>query len=86
LITTANVIAAESKFEGELEPFMTEPMFEMQQVFKGERYPNVVVALDGTVLATWGNNGVKVRRSEDAEGKPGARKSRSPSRAGMVAE
>ena len=32
LITTVNVIAAESKFEGELEPFMTEPVLEMQQV------------------------------------------------------
>ena len=65
LMATANVIAADSKFEGELEPLMTDPVLEMQQVFQGERYPNVVVALDGTVLATWGNNGVKVRRSED---------------------
>ena len=35
----------------------------MQQVFQGDRFPNVVVATDGTVLAFW--NGVKVRRSED---------------------
>jgi len=62
---TTNVIAQQSKFEGNLEPFITEPTYEMQQVFKGERYPNVVVATDGTVLATWGKNGVKVRRSED---------------------
>jgi sialidase-1 len=37
----------------------------MQQVFQTERFPNVVVALDGTVLATWGNSNVRVRRSED---------------------
>lgn len=49
--------------EGTLEPFRGEPRFEMQQVFSGDRFPNVVVATDGTVLAFW--NGVKVRRSED---------------------
>jgi sialidase-1 len=36
----------------------------MQQVFKGDRFPNVVIATDGSVLAVWG--GVKVRRSEDS--------------------
>jgi len=50
--------------EGKLAPFLGEPSMEMQQVFKGDRFPNVVVATDGTVLAFW--NGVKVRRSEDA--------------------
>ncbi len=50
-------------FEGELEVFLKKPQMEMQQVFKGNRFPNVVVAADGTVLAFW--NGVKVRRSED---------------------
>jgi sialidase-1 len=56
--------AAETPLEGPLEPFLGEPRMEMQQVFKGDRFPNVVVATDGTVLAFW--NGVKVRRSEDA--------------------
>ncbi|MFW6164401.1 MAG: exo-alpha-sialidase, partial [Planctomycetota bacterium] len=51
--------------EGTLEPFLGEPAMEMRQVFKGERFPNVVVALDGTVLATWGSKSVRVRRSED---------------------
>ena len=50
--------------EGSIEPFLGEPKFESQQVFKGGRFPNVVVATDGTVLAFW--DGVKVRRSEDA--------------------
>jgi sialidase-1 len=38
---------------------------EMQQVFNDQRFPNIVVTLKGTVLATWGNNGVRLRRSED---------------------
>ncbi|MCX6996846.1 MAG: sialidase family protein, partial [Kiritimatiellaeota bacterium] len=53
------------KFEGKLEPFLGEPKFDLQQVSKGQRLPNVVVATDGTVLAAWGWGGVRVRRSED---------------------
>jgi sialidase-1 len=57
-------LAADSKFEGNsLKPFLGEPKLDIQQVFKGDRFPNVVTAVDGTVLAVWG--GVKVRRSED---------------------
>ena len=37
----------------------------MQQVFSDQRFPNVVVTLDGTVLTTWGNKNVRARRSED---------------------
>ena len=54
---------SEKSFEGELAAFVGEPKLEIQQVFKGGRFPNVTVAVDGTVLAAWG--GVKVRRSED---------------------
>lgn len=39
--------------------------FEVQQIFDDERFPNVVVAKDGTVIATWGRNSYQVRRSED---------------------
>jgi len=49
--------------EGKIESFLGEAKLDMQQVFKGGRFPNVVVGVDGTVLAVW--NGVKVRRSED---------------------
>lgn len=49
--------------EGRLASFLGAPAFEVRQVFGGDRFPNVVVAMDGTVLAFW--NGVKVRRSED---------------------
>jgi sialidase-1 len=39
--------------------------FEIQQIFSDERFPNVVVATDGTVVATWGRENMRVRRSED---------------------
>jgi sialidase-1 len=55
--------AANHPAEGSLEPFLGEPRCELQQVFTKDRFPNVVVAMDGTVLACW--NGVIVRRSED---------------------
>ncbi len=51
--------------EGALKPFLGEPRFETQQLFKSQRFPNLVVALDGTVIATWGNKGLIARRSED---------------------
>ncbi|HIE97234.1 MAG TPA: exo-alpha-sialidase [Planctomycetes bacterium] len=57
--------AADRSVEGSLKSFVGKPRMEMQQVFKNERFPNIVVTLDGTVLATWGNKTVRVRRSED---------------------
>lgn len=63
--TTPALAADLSKLEGELAPFLGKPKLEMQQLFKGERFPNVVVALDGTVVATWGSRSVRARRSED---------------------
>ncbi len=65
LLAGAPANAAPPNAEAELAPFLGEPRFEMQQVFTGERFPNIVVALDGTLLATWGNSRVCVRRSED---------------------
>lgn len=55
--------AAGLPLEGPLQPFLGEPQIHMQQVFSDNRFPTVVVATDGSVLAFW--NGVKVRRSED---------------------
>lgn len=49
--------------EGDLTDFLSPATFESQQLFGKERFPNVVVAMDGTVLAAW--NGVQVRRSTD---------------------
>ena len=51
--------------EVRLEPFLGEPRMEMQSLFKGQRFPNVVAAADGTVVATWGGKSVRARRSED---------------------
>ena len=62
---TAPLIAAERPVEGPIDAFLGEPKFEMQQLFANERLPNIVVAMDGTVLATWGWGRVRVRRSED---------------------
>ena len=55
--------AAERSLEGHVDAFLGEPRFSVQQVFRGDRFPNIVTALDGSVLALF--NGVKVRRSED---------------------
>jgi sialidase-1 len=57
--------AAGHPAESALEPHLGEAQLQMQQVYKSERFPNVAVAVDGTVLATWGNSAVRVRRSED---------------------
>jgi hypothetical protein len=56
-------LASDSAFEGPLAPFMAKAELERTQVFKGGRFPNVVVSIKGTVLAVFG--GVKTRRSED---------------------
>ena len=51
--------------EADLGPFLGKPRMDMQQLFSSERFPNIVVTLEGTVLATWGNSSVRARRSED---------------------
>ncbi len=51
--------------EGQLQPFLGAPYLEVQELFIGERFPNVVVAMDGSVIATWGAQNYRVRRSED---------------------
>ncbi len=51
--------------EGKLDAFLGEPALELGQVFRGERFPNIVVSMKGTVIATWGTSYVRARRSED---------------------
>ena len=63
LCLSAFVTAAET--EGPLKPHLGKPSMEMQQVFKGERFGNIVVTTKGTVLATWGTSHVRACRSED---------------------
>ncbi|MEM7456307.1 MAG: PQQ-binding-like beta-propeller repeat protein [Planctomycetota bacterium] len=60
LETTAGLPA-----ESGIDSFLGEASLGMKQVFKGERFPNVVVATDGTVIATWGSASIRARRSED---------------------
>ena len=52
-----------SSAEGDLKPYLSEPVLDIVSVHKGNRFPNIVVAMDGTLLAVW--NGVVVKRSED---------------------
>lgn len=58
----------------ETDPFSgdAEPGFDRLQIFDNERFPNIVTAMDGTVIATWGGishhhgtESLLVRRSED---------------------
>jgi len=51
--------------EASISPFLGEPSLEIQAIFEGERFPNIVVTNAGTVLATWGNKRIRTRRSED---------------------
>lgn len=51
--------------EGHLDAFLGEPQLDMQQIFSGERFPNIVVATDGSIVATWGTSSYRSRRSED---------------------
>ena len=59
------IAIAQKPVEGELLPFLGAPKIDLQQVFSDERFPNVTVTLNGTILATWGSKHVRVRRSED---------------------
>lgn len=69
LLTFAAFQAAQAQaretptLEGPLDAFLGEPAFDVKPVHRGGRFPNVVVAMDGSVLAVW--NGVVVKRSED---------------------
>jgi sialidase-1 len=42
-----------------------EPIFETKQLFFEERMPNVVVATDGSIIASFGKTKFMVKRSED---------------------
>ncbi len=65
LLRTTCGQAADSTFEGPVEAFLGEARLTLQQVFSGERFPNIVVTTKGTVLATWGTSSVRARRSID---------------------
>jgi sialidase-1 len=60
-----SVFLTAAEVEGPLEPHLGKPALEMQQLFKGERFGNIVVTMKGTVVATWGTSHVRASRSED---------------------
>ncbi len=60
-----NTSCAETRLEGDIAPHLTEATLEFQQIFAGERFPNVVVTPKGTIIATWGTSSLKTRRSTD---------------------
>ena len=65
-LTTATILtAANTTLEGPLTPFLGKPILDTQVLFEGERFSNIVVALDGTLVATWGSKNIQVRRSQD---------------------
>jgi sialidase-1 len=51
--------------EGPLEPWLGTGRLETLPLFEAERFPCVAVALDGTVVASFGSSRLLVRRSED---------------------
>ena len=56
---------AVSPQEGKLGTFLQKRKLTKTPLFVGGRFPNVIVAADGTVVATWGNKKYSSRRSPD---------------------
>ena len=56
---------AVSPQEGTLESFLQERPLTKTELFESGRFPNVLVAADGTVVATWGSKNYRTRRSPD---------------------
>lgn len=54
-----------ARVEGKASSFLGEPQLNIQPVFEGGRFPNIVVTMKGTVLATYGSGHIRARRSED---------------------
>lgn len=64
-VTTTSFAVEAKPREGSLNPFLGEEAMDIQQLFKNERFPNVVTTLKGTVVATFGSNHIRAMRSED---------------------
>ena len=56
---------AQDDLEGEIKTHLGAPNLSLQQIFAGERFPNIVVTPKGTIVATWGTSSLKSRRSTD---------------------
>lgn len=64
-INDAANISNNRQGEGKLAPFLGEKKFDLNPLFKNERFPNIVVSMKGTLIATWGTSSVRAKRSED---------------------
>ena len=66
-VATATTVFAgdDSPLEGKLDTFLGDALLETQPVFERGRFPNIVVTMKGTVLATWGQTQIQAKRSED---------------------
>ncbi len=62
---TLTTAGEDLSFDGALEPLLGAPRFDSLVLFDDERFPNLVVGQDGTVVATWGSKRIRVRRSKD---------------------
>ena len=60
-----DVFKAPAFHEKDAAPFLKPAAFETQQLFADQRLPNIAVAMDGTVIACWGWDRTRIRRSED---------------------
>jgi len=58
-----NLYKPASDREGDVQAFLQPAVFQTQPLFPRDRFPNVIVAMDGTVIACW-NKG-QIRRSSD---------------------
>ena len=65
VVSSALNLFAEQKLEGTIDAFLGKSSLDIQPVFRGERFGNIVVTMKGTVLATWGTSHVRAKRSED---------------------
>ena len=65
LLTGWKHLQSSSSAEGPLKPHLGEAKFDVQPLFTNERFGNVVVSMEGTIIATWGTSHVRARRSED---------------------
>ncbi|MEM6779423.1 MAG: sialidase family protein [Planctomycetota bacterium] len=65
-VCLASALAADdNRLDGSLASFLGEPRLSIQEVHQSGRFPNIVVTMKGTILATLGKSDVRVKRSED---------------------
>ena len=57
--------AKEMKLDGALSPYLEPAILEFAPLFETERFPNIVVSRKGTLIATFGSQAVRSKRSTD---------------------